>query len=179
MRARLLFPVTFLALLFCGCASGIKVQTDYDPSADFSGIQTFNVLKAAGSSDMDSFTESRVKSAIVTVMQAKGFRLNSSNADVSVGFHASTTQETTLQTVSTGGWGGYGWRGGGMSTSTTTAQNYDVGTLVIAIANSSGNMIFQGSGSKTLSSGNVAPDEAQQNINEAVAKILADFPPGG
>jgi hypothetical protein len=127
---------------------------------------------------MDSFTESRVQSAIVTAMQAKGFRRDSSNADVSVGFHASTTQETTLQTVSTGGWGGYGWRGGGMSTSTTTAQNYDVGTLVIAIANSSGNMIFQGSGSKTLSSGNVAPDVAQQNINDAVAKILADFPPG-
>jgi hypothetical protein len=174
MRARLLLPVIFLALPLCGCASGIKVQTDYDPSVDFSGIQTFNVLEAAGSSDMDSFTESRVMSAIVTAMQAKGFRRDSSNADVSVGFHASTTQETTLQTVS---WRG-GW-GGGMSTSTTTAQNYDVGTLVIAIANSSGDMIFQGSGSKTLSSGNVAPDEAQQNINEAVAKILADFPPGG
>jgi hypothetical protein len=39
-------------------------------------------------------------------------------------------------------------------------------------------LIFTSTGSKTLSSGNLSPEESQKRIDEAVAKILKDFPPG-
>jgi hypothetical protein len=39
-------------------------------------------------------------------------------------------------------------------------------------------MIFVGQGSKTLPSGNQTPEQAQNRIDEAVAKILEDLPPG-
>jgi hypothetical protein len=176
-----------LAVALAGFAcSGLEVNTDWDPSANFSGIETFAVLDPAEGSGLNSFTIQRIKSAIGAAMVAKGFRQVDSpdNADIALGFQVTTDQRSSFQTVSTG-WGGYGWRGGGwggasmgMSTSTTTEQVYEVGSLVIGIANAAdGNLIFHSTGSKTLSSGNVSPDEAQKRINDAVARILRDFPP--
>ena len=39
-------------------------------------------------------------------------------------------------------------------------------------------MIFVSEGSKTLPRGGQTPEEAQRRMDEAVAKILEDFPPG-
>jgi hypothetical protein len=187
MRARTLGLVAALATFACG--SGIQVTTDWDPAVNFSGIETFAVLdEAQGGAGLSSFTLQRIKSAIGTAMTAKGFRQvdDPDRADIVVGFQAAMDQQSSFQTVSTGWGGGYGWRGGGwggagmgMSTSTTTEQVYDVGTLIIAIANAAdGNMIFHSSGSKTLPSGNITPEQAQENMDNAVARILRDFPPG-
>jgi hypothetical protein len=67
----------------------------------------------------------------------------------------------------------------GMSTSRTTETRYEVGQLVIALFDEERQeMIFTATGSKTLSGGNPSPEESQKRIDEAVAKILEDFPPG-
>ena len=66
-----------------------------------------------------------------------------------------------------------------MTTSRTTERRYEVGTLMIALVDvERDEMIFVGQGSKTLSSGNLSPEESQKRIDEAVAKVLEDFPPG-
>jgi hypothetical protein len=183
MRVRKFGLVMALAAFAC---SGLDVTTDWDPSTNFSGIQTFAVLDGAEGSGMNAFTLQRIKSAIGTAMVAKGFRhVDLDNADIAIGFQITTDQRSSFQTVSTG-WGGYGWRGGGwggasagMSTSTTTEQVYEVGSLVIGIANAAdGNLMFHSTGSKTLSGGNVSPEEAQKRIDDVVARILRDFPPG-
>ncbi len=183
MRARPMIAISVLALLANGCGPSINVDTDWDPQADFSGIETFTVMdEAQGGGGLTSFQQSRIKSAIVTTMEAKGLRQVSNNADVAVGFQAVMDQRSSFQTVNTG-WSSHGWRGGwggssmGMSTSRTTETRYDVGTLVIAMANSDNNLIFQSTGSKTLESG-MGPDEAQGVMDDAVARILRDFPPG-
>ena len=110
---------------------------------------------------------------------------NVRSADVSVVFQVATDQRSTFQTVNTG-WGYTGWhRGGwssmsmGVSTSRTTERRYEVGSLIIAIANRNGDLVFQSSGSKTLPSENLTPDEAQNMLNSSVSRILRDFPPGG
>ena len=66
-----------------------------------------------------------------------------------------------------------------MTTSRTTETRYEVGTLVIAMFDpKKEEMMFTATGSKTLSSGNLSPEESQKRIDEAVAKILEAFPPG-
>ena len=108
------------------------------------------------------------------------------DADAVVGWQLTTEQRSSFQTVSTG-WGGYGygwggWYGGagmGMSSSRTTERRYEVGSLAIGIFDvKREEMIFTSTGSKTLSSGTLSPEESQKEIDEAVAEILEEFPPG-
>lgn len=174
-----------VAVLTAACGGGISVSNDWDPNHDFSGIETFAVMDQTGEGQVDNFTSQRIKSAIVNEMEGKGFRrVNDPNsADVVAGWQAATDQRSSFQTVSTG-WSGYGWgspRWGGasMGTSTTTERTYEVGTLVIGIFDvSDQELVFQSAGSGTLPSGNQSPDQRTENINEAVAKILEEFPPG-
>ncbi len=186
MRPRPLSLLAAVALATGACGGGIQVNSDWDPAADFSGIQTFAVLGARDNAVIDQFTQQRIESAISTVMTAKGFReaASADDADVVIGYQGVVDQRSSFQTVNTG-WGGYGWGGGwrggwggGVSTSRTTEQRYEVGTLIIGMANSEGNLIFQSSGSKTLDERQVTPEQAQQRWNEAVETILRDFPPG-
>jgi hypothetical protein len=110
---------------------------------------------------------------------------SAADADAAVGYQVTTEERSSLQTVSAG-WSGYnwnwnrGWHGSTMGTGMTTAETfYSVGTLIIALADvERDEMIFVGQGSKTLSSGNLSPEEQQKRIDEAVAKILEDFPSG-
>ena len=176
-------------MVLSGCGSGISVTNDWDPGVDFSAFSTFAVLdEAAGGSGIDQLIQNRIKGSIASTLQAKGMRQvdNADDADVAVGWQLTTDQRSSFSTVSTG-WGGYGWgRGGwyggssmGMTTSRTTETRYEVGTLVIAMFDpKKEEMMFTATGSKTLSSGNLSPEESQKRIDEAVAKILEDFPPG-
>ncbi len=176
-----------LAVVLSGCGSGISVKSDWDPGVNFSAFHTFVVLEeATGGSGIDQLNQSRIKTSIGKTLQAKGMQQvqSADDAEVAVGWQLTTEQQTSYRTVNTG-WGGYGYGwggwygGGGMTTSTTTAQNYEVGTLVIALFDTkTKEMIFTGTGSKTLSGGNPSPEEIQKRIDEAVAKILQDYPPG-
>ena len=181
-----------VALALSGCGSGISVQSDWDPGVDFSAFNTFAVLdEATGGGGIDQLTQSRIKTSIASTLTAKGMRQvdDPKAADAAVGWQVTTEQRSSFQTVNTG-WGNYGWgwnrgwhgstMGMGMTTSRTTETRYEVGTLIIALVDvQRDEMIFVGQGSKTLSSGQSSPEEAQRRIDEAVAKILEDFPPDG
>ncbi len=188
MRVERLVVAGVLAVALSG-GSGISVTSDWDPGVDFTKFSTFFVLdEATGGGGIDQLSQNRIKGSITSNLQAKGMSLADSekDANIAVGWQVTTDQRSSFQTVSTG-WGGYGWGGGGwygggmggMSTSRTTETQYEVGTLVIAMFDEAKQeMIFTATGSKTLSSGNQTPEQAQKNIDEAVTKILKDFPPG-
>ena len=178
-----------LAVVLSGCGSGISVTSDWDPGVDFSAFSGFVVLdEATGGSGIDPLIQNRIKGSIASTLVGKGMRQvdSADDADAAVGWQLTTEQRSSFQTVSTG-WGGYGygrggWYGGagmGMSSSRTTERRYDVGSLAIGIFDvKRDEMIFTATGSKELSSGNQTPEESQKEIDEAVAEILAEFPPG-
>ena len=182
---------TILTLALAGTAcGGLDVATDWDPSFDFATPRTFTVLEEASGRPLDRLNDQRVKNAIATAMEAKGFEqvADTSRADLAVGYQFTTEQRSSYQTVNTGwssyGYGGYGgwYRYGGpmMTTSMTTETRYDVGSLLIAIFDTDRRaMVFTSTGSKTLSDAQRSPEEAQARIDDAVTQILRDFPPGG
>lgn len=190
MRAERLAMAGIFAVALSGCGSGISVTNDWDPGVDFTSFKTFVVLDdAAGGGGLDQLTQNRVKASIASNLQAKGMRQVDSkdDADMAAGWQFTSDERSSFQTVSTG-WGGYGygwggWYGAGpgmgMTTSRTTETRYEVGSLVIALFDAKRKeMIFTATGSKTLRSDNPSPQEMQKRIDEAVAKILEDFPPG-
>lgn len=180
--------VLLAAMAVAGCG-GVKVNSDWNRSIDFSGFQTFGLMppgETDGSGEAsDSITDQRIKAAITADLEGKGLRKVDDNADIMVGYQITTKEDTSYQIVGTAwdgggwGWGGrWGWgRGMAVTSSSTRAVHATVGTLVITVFDSSSKYaIWHGDGTNEISKGGT-PDERTQRINEAVAKIFEQFPP--
>lgn len=173
-------------LAACG---GLQVQTDFDPAVDFGRYTTFAILEEAGDSTAPGFWDARIKNAMAQALTAKGWRQvdSADEAEVAVGYQLTTEQRSSYRTVNVG-WGsyGYGWGGwydpmmfGGIGTSTTTEQRYQVGTLIIGMFDvAQEEMIYVSTGSKTIDEGQQTPEQAQAMVNGIVEEMLKDFPPG-
>jgi hypothetical protein len=185
MKQHLLGTVA-TALVLTACGSGIDTSADWDPTANFANYETYAWVDGAYTSGFGDLVDSRLQAAIEANLNAKGLRKATvgRDADLGVGFQVTAQDRTTLQTVSSGwpggyygGWGYGGWGGG---SSTTYEQHYTEGSLIIGLFDTdSQKMVWQGVGTKTLSGGDQSPEEREKNINEAVAKIMEEFPPGG
>ena len=181
---RNLFAAAAVALLVTACGSGIDTSSDWDPSANFDSYQTYAWIADAQQSGFGDLVDARIQAAIESNLNAKGLRkaTRAADADLGVGFQVTTADRTSFQTINSGWpygyYGGYGYGGWGGGTSTTYETSYTEGSLVIGLFDIAGKqMVWQGVGTKTLDTGDRSPEERAQNINEAVAKIMEDFPP--
>jgi hypothetical protein len=171
------------AFMLSAC-SGISTSNDYDPSVDFTKFSTYTWLDTEGD-DIDAITDSRIKSSIDGVLIAKGFQKGGEGADLAVGYQVTTAERRSYNTVNTGwgggyGMGGYGWGGYGMSmgTSTTYENVWEEGSLLIGMFDgSSKNLVWTGTATAAIDQ-NRSPQERQQLIDDAVDKMMRDFPPG-
>jgi hypothetical protein len=169
------------ACLLTAC-SGISTSSDYDPAVDFTSFSTFTWLDTEGD-DIDAITDSRIKSAIDGAMAAKGFQRGGADADLAVGYQVTSAERRSYNTVNTGwggGYGGYGWGGYGMGMgmSTTTENVWEEGTLLIGMFDAgSKSLVWTGTATAALDSSR-SPEERQQLVDDAVAKMLKGFPPG-
>ncbi|MCZ6916541.1 MAG: DUF4136 domain-containing protein [Gemmatimonadetes bacterium] len=177
------------AAFLAGCGGGLKVDTDYDPQADFASMRTYQWAQRTPSGDDDprvynAIVMGRLKTAVNTVLQAKGFREVSSSPDVYVAWHAAIEGKMSYETINNNygyGWGRYGGGGWGMGTSTsrTTTREWDEGMLLIDFIDAgSEELVYRTVGQAKLSQSRRTPQEAQERANEVVAEMLADFPPG-
>jgi hypothetical protein len=86
-----------------------------------------------------------------------------------------TQNRQTLNTFYDGFGGGWRWREGAFGESTTTADTYKVGTLVIDLFDANTKtLIWRGSSSDTLSD---KSDKNIKNLDKGVQKMFDHFPP--
>ena len=129
---------------------------------------------------MDNITSSRIRLAVDQALQERGFTQSSSNPDLAVSYQVTTDQRRSFNTVNTGWGGGYRWGGWGMgmSTSRTTENVWTEGTLLLGMFDTeSKNMVWTGSATTDLD-GTRSPQERQRLMEDAVNKMMRDFPPG-
>ena len=95
--------------------------------------------------------------------------------------HGRVDNETQVRTDSFGyGWGRWGYwgpygMGGG---ATTTVSQVPVGTLIIDLVDAKAKqLVWQGVGKDTLKP-SASPEERDERVGKAMAKIFASFPPG-
>jgi len=184
MRLALNFLVLAFAVFAAGC-SGISTSVDFDPSTDFAAYQTYNWVPDASSEGAgvaaDQLIDARVRSAIESELDARGMtRVDLAQADMAVGYQVTSQDKVSYNTVSTGWGGGYGRRrggwGGGMST--TYENAYTDGSIILALFdNAERVLVWQGSATSTIDPG-ASPDARTEAIQEAVAKMMENFPPG-
>jgi len=182
---------SFVLLIFVGfamltgCASGPKIQTDYDPSVDFSQYRTFgffNPMSIEGEHYSTLFGQA-FRESIGREMRALGY-VESDNPDLGINVSArlqeKTKVTTTIDPVMHGGYYGYRrghydpWMSYGYGTSTHVSQ-YTEGTVNIDIVDmAQKRMVWEGVAIGRLKEGR-SNAEVREAIDSGVAKMFAGY----
>lgn len=176
VRVLLMLTVT---LSLAGCASGPKVTSDYDSSANFSAYRSFGFYQPLGTDQAgyESLVTQTLKSAVRQEMESRGYTYAETGADLLVNFNAHLAQKTDVsQTPATpmyygyrrgfyGGWGGY----------ETRVDQYVEGTLNIDMVDAQRKqLVWEG-----VAVGRVTKktqEDRSAAIRAAVAEIFAKYP---
>ena len=175
--------IAALAVLLVPTLAGAqRVSYDYNKTASFAGFKTYAFKD--GTKVGQQLIDDRIVAAIETELAAKGFTKSETNPDVFVVYHVAFDTQKDISTYSSGYGGGYGpygwgWGGGGWAGGTTSTQVRDivVGTLVIDLADArKSELAWRGMGVREVNT-HANPEKRDKSINEAVKKILKNYPP--
>ena len=177
----------FVLLGIAACASPIRTEHDFAPGIDFSRFATYawissdpliparaGVIEARYVSPID---EQRVRAAVDSELAAKGYRsAELAQADLVVSFAVGRQEKLHIEEIGgrdrvyTHGYGHGSWYRG----SSVRTQTYTEGTLALEFFDhASKQAVWVGWASKRLS----PADEKNEVIRQAIAMILAPFPP--
>jgi Domain of unknown function (DUF4136) len=149
-----------------------KITVDYDKKASLSSPKTYCWKKGTPASSPS--INQRVIESIDKQLLMKGFLKvdAANNPDLAVAYHAAVDLETQLNTTDTG-WTGWGYYGGG--TSTTRVEKIPAGTLVVDVGEAkSKKLLWRGTATDTVSD---KPEKVEKKINDVVEKMFKKFPP--
>jgi hypothetical protein len=170
---KILAIILFLSL---GSCSSINVYNDYDKSADFSQYKTYAFHKRGiDKVQISELDKKRILNAIDLELSKKGMS-KSENPDLLVNIFTKEREQVNVSQFNMGwgygwgwGWNPYLWGGQNFVTSSTE------GTLFIDLIDArKKELVWEGEGIGYLTE-NRSLKEKQ--INEFVAKILAQYPP--
>ena len=170
------------ALAMAGCASIPRVQTEHDPTVDFSRYQTYAWREKPGGGT--ALAMQRIVSRIDAQLQSRGWRLvDADDADIALAAHVATHQEHRLDSFYDApmwsGWGWYGPWGWGppmMGYQRTQVTSYTVGTLIVDMFDTrTRRAVWSAMAEDTIPG---TPAKINADIDAAVAKMFLDFPPG-
>lgn len=170
-----------LLIAFDACGPTVKVTTDYDRSASFTGFKTYRIYDVKGKGEVSQLNADRITNAVQATMNQKGFTASTDNPDLDVNV-MTITKDKKVVTANTNyyGYGGayrsYGyWGGGAGGTTTFNAYDYKNGSLIIDIVNAkTQKLLWQGVGNADIDGEVSNPDKF---IQDAVNKIMTEFPP--
>jgi Domain of unknown function (DUF4136) len=172
-----------------------EVRVDYDHSSDYSHYKTYRWvgLQRPPSSDgqfPNQLMQQRIVSFVEEALAAKRLTRVETGGDLLVNYDVEVTAEPQLTTFTDapgplGGWSGWGWGGLGWGAwgccgwgsgfSTTTAQTYWMGTLVVSLTDSHRKqLVFQGMSTDTISS---RAGKNTKRLQKGVKEIFEKYPP--
>lgn len=173
--------VCTLTLIVAGCSSGITVNHDFEPDADFSHYKTYAWIdqpastmgNAANAGRSNALLDQRIKQAVNDQLAKEGFTVNDSAPDVLMAYHTGVENKVDVTD-----WGyTYGSYYYGYPRRDVTVTSYEQGTLIVdMIDGHTKELVWRGSAQATLLQ-NPTPEKIQQRLNEAVGKMFQYYPP--
>lgn len=170
--------VFLVTLLFLSGCSSVSVTNDYDPAIDFSNYKTFALFNGIiDGSELESapLVKKRVLEAITNELNKKGLTVaDTENADLIIYTQAGTAEKMNVTD--------YGYSYGSWWGSYPYGRNIDVSyytqaSLVIDLVdNAKDELAWRGIGTAVVQQSGT-PEERQERIDNAVAKILEQYPP--
>ena len=172
--------------MLTGCASGPKIQTDYDPSVDFSQYRTFGFFNPM-SIEGDNYSTlwgQVFRESIGKQMRALGY-VESDNPDLGINVSAKIREKTKVTTSADpymhGGYYTYRrgyydpWMSYGYGTTTHVSQ-YTEGTVNIDIVDmAQKRMVWEGIAIGRVKEGR-SNAEVREAINDGVIEMFAGYP---
>ncbi|WP_159800117.1 DUF4136 domain-containing protein [Flavobacterium sp. MK4S-17] len=176
MKTIKLLSLLFITSVIASCSS-IRVASDYDDAADFSGYKTYAFFKeGVDRAEISDLDKKRILRAVDAEMQKKGF-VKSEKPDLLINIFTRTSKQVDVNQFYNGwgyGWG-WGWGPGFWGGNYTSVNSYPEGTLYIDMVDANKKeLVWQGVGTGVLT---MDREEKQERINEFVEKIIAQFPP--
>jgi hypothetical protein len=160
-------------LLITSMLAAQDVRYNFMPGTDFSKFHTYKWVVVPNATYPNQIVDTQIKDAINSQLSAKALTLTDSDkADLYVAYQTSVDQQKQWNAYGMGG----GWRfGGGMASA--TSSTIDVGTLVVDMYDpSTKQLVWTGRATKTLNPSS-NQEKNQKNLNNAMAKLLKNYPP--
>jgi hypothetical protein len=166
-----------ITLLIASCSNEIRVTTDYDREVNLKLYKTYSWLPVKEIESKNNplvyneLTDKRIKKAVDMQFQVKGIQFTTDNPDLRVHYHIIVDNRSAVRPAAYGYYYSPYWM----------RNQYDVyqyreGTLIIDLMDSkNNNLIWRGWGTEVLNTNDIDLTEAV--INDAVFKILKEFPP--
>ena len=172
MKTRYTFFILCI-LVFTASCSTISVHYDYDTGADFTRLKTYDWLPIPITVRANELTVKRAIEAVNRQLKAKGLRMTSVNPDFLIALHGG--KQTKLDITD---WGySYGRHGRFRGGPIIDVYEYEEGTLILDFVDAqSKELIWRGKAQGEIDS-HPTPEKQRKRINEAVSKILENFPP--
>lgn len=165
----LIRTIALMAVCLTGIATAQKVVSQYDRATDFSKFKTYKWIIIQGTTPNQIMAQNIV-GLVNTALGEKGLLQSEGNTDLLVGFQTSVDQQRQINRFNNGD-----PRMGGMGQATTSI--IEVGTLVVDMYDpGQKQLVWRSSATKTLIPGG-NPEKNYERLEEAVDKLLKDFPP--
>lgn len=177
--------MTAATLCVVSCSS-TRVNSDRDFETDFSSFSTFCWYTESDPADprpttgASQIVDGRIRRALAQDLAAKGYsHTDSAEADLEVAYYTSLSSQLRMYSTGWGyGWGygprwGYGysyWPGWNL----TTVSTYLEGTIIVDIIDREKNqLVWRG----VITSALTKKSSSDEKIEQAMTRVLADFPP--
>ena len=178
MRGLKVVAVSMWIVMLLGCAS-VSVNTDYDRKVDFSKFRTYSWRQGDPQADdllmREPFFRKRVKEAVDTALQSKGFTpATDGTPDFHVAIHAGVKERMRVTN-----WGDYGWYDPwwGPYNGRVDVSYYTQGTLVIDVYDAgTRELAWRGQGEGIVRE-YADSEKREENLRKTVSEILKTFPP--
>lgn len=171
------------ALVLAACATGPRVRTDFDPSADFGRYQTWGFYKpiAMEESGYSTWISDRIKDNVRREMEARGYRYTESRPDLLVNFQGIVREKTDVWTTPrTDFQYFYSYRRRAYFAvpvwyDETQVSQYTEGTLTVDLVDAQRNrMVWTGAAIGRVS--NRTPAQRAAEVDASITGIFAKYP---
>jgi hypothetical protein len=181
--ARAVLLLAALALL-AACATGPRVRTDYDPSADFAQYRTWGFYSpiAMEESGYSTWISDRIKDNVRREMEARGYRYDATDPDLKVNFQGIVRERTDVWSVPrTDFHYFYSYRRRAYFAvpvwyDETQVSQYTEGTLTVDLVDAERNrMVWTGAAIGRVGR-MTTPSERAAQVDTSIASIFAQYP---
>jgi hypothetical protein len=174
-RAAILF--TLLVLTVTGCTQ-IRVKSEFDPQANFAGLQTYAWLpdlEPTTDPRLDSkLLDRRVRAAVDRELAAKGYRqVEDDTAGFLVAYHVFMRRQTQAVREPIGPYS-YRWWGG---MGPTYSYQYNEGTLAVDVIDPAANALMWRGAATAIIDPRASVQERSERVDRAIKSLLEKFPP--
>ncbi|NTU57746.1 MAG: DUF4136 domain-containing protein [Chlorobiaceae bacterium] len=185
--------LSLFTLVLSGCST-LSVTSDYDSSVDFSAYHSYRWSEAPDSTDRRNLLSSnpliyrRVKRSVDRSLAARGYLLKENgHADFAISARARVMERLRIDPLpplygrpelSRGRYGWYStpWWGSGYAYP-PAASFYEEGTLLLDITDTASNELAWRGVVRGVVHEYLSIEKMQTDIDEAVKKLLDEFPP--